>query len=234
MVNFFRKMRSSLFQENKIRKYFIYALGEILLIVLGILIALQINNMNEKKKNNLLSNEMVSEIKRGIGSDLNELNKFISNHNSVFKSQLIISDWLKSEEKFLDSLVLHLSKTYVATDYSINYSGYETLKKFGLKRIENDSLRTLISNLYEIKYPTFTKFSEIYQGFLDELLAVNSKHFNELNYMKPTMRPKEPKELKKDTEYAYHFNTLKNFNQLLIFQGVRLREEMKSVYSSIK
>ena len=52
MIKFFRKIRQNLLMENKIGKYFKYAIGEIILVVMGILIALQINNWNEDRKNN--------------------------------------------------------------------------------------------------------------------------------------------------------------------------------------
>ncbi len=50
MIKFFRRIRQNLIMENKTSKYFKYAIGEILLVVIGILIALQINNLNEAKK----------------------------------------------------------------------------------------------------------------------------------------------------------------------------------------
>ncbi|CAN0605597.1 unnamed protein product, partial [Ectocarpus sp. 12 AP-2014] len=50
MIKFFRKIRQNLLSESKFSKYLIYAIGEIILVVIGILIALQINNWNEKQK----------------------------------------------------------------------------------------------------------------------------------------------------------------------------------------
>ncbi len=50
MIKFFRKIRQRLLAENKFNKYLIYAIGEIILVVIGILIALQINNWNERNK----------------------------------------------------------------------------------------------------------------------------------------------------------------------------------------
>ena len=52
MIKFFRKIRQRLLSENKLSKYFLYAIGEIVLVVMGILIALQINNNNELNLNN--------------------------------------------------------------------------------------------------------------------------------------------------------------------------------------
>jgi hypothetical protein len=54
MIKFFRKIRQNMLTENKVSKYFLYAIGEIVLVVIGILIALQINNANELSKQNRL------------------------------------------------------------------------------------------------------------------------------------------------------------------------------------
>jgi hypothetical protein len=50
MIKFFRKIRQNMIKENRVSKYVLYAIGEIILVVIGILIALQINNWNEDKK----------------------------------------------------------------------------------------------------------------------------------------------------------------------------------------
>ncbi|MGB5237466.1 MAG: DUF6090 family protein [Flavobacteriaceae bacterium] len=66
MLQFFRKIRKRLLGENKFSRYLLYALGEILLVVIGILIALQINNWNENNKNQTLEINYL----RGLISDL--------------------------------------------------------------------------------------------------------------------------------------------------------------------
>ena len=59
MIKFFRKIRQRLLSENKFSKYLIYAIGEIILVVIGILIALSINNWNENKKDRKLEKEFL-------------------------------------------------------------------------------------------------------------------------------------------------------------------------------
>lgn len=62
MITFFRRFRQQLLSENKFSKYLKYAIGEILLVVIGILIALQINNWNEKRKLNIERQQLISSL----------------------------------------------------------------------------------------------------------------------------------------------------------------------------
>ena len=84
MINFFRKTRKKMADDNKPMKYMKYAIGEILLVVVGILIALSINNWNEERKNDLIEKELL----RGLIMDFSEtkyrLNKTINLQNTAF------------------------------------------------------------------------------------------------------------------------------------------------------
>lgn len=92
MIKFFRKIRQNLLIENKTGKYFKYALGEIVLVVIGILIALQVNNWNEERKNQLLASnilrDFISDIKK-VSTDLSYHVKFsaqeLKQHNFVIE-----------------------------------------------------------------------------------------------------------------------------------------------------
>ena len=83
MIKFFRKIRYNLMSENKTGKYFKYAIGEIILVVIGILIALQINNWNE---NRLQQKQLLSVYKRiltDIDNDIKELTATLKIHDSM-------------------------------------------------------------------------------------------------------------------------------------------------------
>lgn len=70
MISFFRKIRQKLLEKNQATRYLVYALGEILLVVIGILIALQVNNWNENRKNQnteqLLLNALLQEFQSNL------------------------------------------------------------------------------------------------------------------------------------------------------------------------
>jgi len=72
--------------ENKFSKYLLYAIGEIVLVVFGILIALQINNWNQKNKSEQLANVYLIDFKHDIETDIASLEKRISKNKAVSKT----------------------------------------------------------------------------------------------------------------------------------------------------
>ena len=87
MIKFFRKIRYNLMSENKTGKYLKYAIGEIVLVVIGILIALSINNWNEGRKNQRKARAHLEAIRADLIGDLEDINgkSFWRNRISCFK-----------------------------------------------------------------------------------------------------------------------------------------------------
>ncbi|UII80399.1 DUF6090 family protein [Flagellimonas sp. CMM7] len=75
MIQFFRKIRQEYFTQNRFGKYFVYAIGEILLVVIGILIAVAINNRNEQKKLDAQLETYRTSLTEELGQDIVNLNK---------------------------------------------------------------------------------------------------------------------------------------------------------------
>ena len=82
MIKFFRNIRQKLLQSNKLKSYSAYALGEIFLVVLGILIALQINNWNEERKDNARMLTYIKSIAEDITSETMRIGHVISELNN--------------------------------------------------------------------------------------------------------------------------------------------------------
>ena len=84
MIKFFRKIRQHMIKENKASKYMLYAIGEIVLVVIGILIALSINNWNEQRKLQKEELNLLLEVKSNLEVTLNNFkNDTISNTASI-------------------------------------------------------------------------------------------------------------------------------------------------------
>jgi len=69
MIKIFRKVRQKMLEQSKIKSYFVYAIGEIVLVVIGILIALQINNWNENRKQQSEFNNILKTIYKDLKTD---------------------------------------------------------------------------------------------------------------------------------------------------------------------
>jgi hypothetical protein len=153
MIKLFRHIRQKLLSENKFRKYLLYAIGEIILVVLGILIALQINNWNEAKKSKaqetLYLNRLLSENKQDIiafNNNIKELQKGMESVENFSKA-------LKKETTN-DSTLIKSANDYFkyGSIYPIFYSSsstFDDLSSTGnLKVISNTGLRDSIVQHY--------------------------------------------------------------------------------------
>ncbi|MDT0559136.1 DUF6090 family protein [Ichthyenterobacterium sp. W332] len=81
MIKFFRHIRKSLLEQNKMGRYFKYAIGEITLVMIGILLALQVNNWNEQQKKKTLKNEYVTSLINDFTKDTTQLNARLLRNN---------------------------------------------------------------------------------------------------------------------------------------------------------
>ncbi|WP_235898262.1 DUF6090 family protein [Winogradskyella ouciana] len=150
MIKFFRKIRYNLMSENKTGKYLKYAIGEIILVVIGILIALQINNWNEDRKVKKLETQIYKELKSDLVQTKNDIEKVISEHKKILKStQQLIFD-ISNKKSYSDSIYRLFADA--GDDFKIipKTSAFENLKNIGLSTISNDTLRISISNLFQL------------------------------------------------------------------------------------
>jgi hypothetical protein len=128
MIKLFRKIRYDLMEKNKTGKYFKYAIGEIVLVVIGILIALSINNLNETQKQKETTNSIYSIVKEDLNNDISEIDSFLKyfdevrkpSFKTVLETNLTKEDWLKNPQ--------YISVIGGYEDFSINQRGFELLK----------------------------------------------------------------------------------------------------------
>jgi hypothetical protein len=132
--------------ENKFSKYLLYGVGEIVLVVIGILIALQINNWNENRKNRVTEKNILTSIKLDLISDTIYFNSGIDRINLSNKSIKLILN----KPEVQDSLTaLNFISSYSLADIRSRTTSFEFLKSTGLDIIHHQELRDSIISYYE-------------------------------------------------------------------------------------
>ena len=145
-------------QSGSTRKYLLYAMGEIVLVVIGILIALQINNWNEWRKDMVLEKETLREIAENIEFNISVFEDFTSGGAYADYATDYVLAVLNGDMPYSDSLD-RIINTAIYQRNNIEYStlAYESLKNSNLNLIRNKDLKKEIMGLFEITYPGLSK-----------------------------------------------------------------------------
>jgi hypothetical protein len=160
MIKFFRKIRQNLLIENKTGKYFKYAVGEIILVVIGILIALQVNNLNEQRKENNFEVDILKQIRTNLQTDLLEIREDLEVIDLVNKACLDVRNHLLNLDQPSDSLSISTAILRVTPHFRPITIGYNILQNRSVGIIKNDSLRDAILYQYDMLYPYYKTYED--------------------------------------------------------------------------
>ncbi len=156
MIKFFRKIRQRLLNENKLSKYLLYATGEIILVVIGILIALQINNWNEDRKNKKLENTYISRFLDDIEEEESFIQTFVQYNEDVSNYANAAILYFEDPETAMADPKQSLIDLYQASQFSDarpTASTYKELNTSGqINLLQDYDLRTSIINFYELDW----------------------------------------------------------------------------------
>jgi len=152
MIKFFRQIRQQLLMENRTGKYLKYAIGEIVLVVIGILIALSINNWNDERKLRQKEIKYLSDLKMETVSNANILKTVIENNRENLESAKEIAAIIASENQIIEESEFSLMNQiafmqgvqYNPKDAIIN----EIISTGSLKDIHNDKIKEFVSSWY--------------------------------------------------------------------------------------
>lgn len=125
MIKFFRRIRRVLLSQNRLGKYFVYAIGEIVLVVIGILLALNINNKNEERKNEEKFVKIFKEIQDDLVADVNEVNTVFDRYVFQDSIQNLILNNKYTEEDYKLFKAVTLGSTY--SELLLQTNGFENL-----------------------------------------------------------------------------------------------------------
>jgi len=247
MLTFFRRIRKGLFEGGSTSKYLLYSIGEIALVVIGILIALQINNWNELRKERSFERNLLREVGIGLNRDIADIKFNYEYHQKALQSQDIIINWLEDSQPYHDSLCWHFSRALSYTFFVKNAGPYETMKSLGTHPLSNLELRDKITSLYEIFYDTYVSMeSEYIDRIRNSIKNLNGKFFNvseiyvveDQNQFFPNpgcMTPINMTKIKSENEYKHFIKSLRSSNDFFMkYNMLNTKNKASEIESEIK
>jgi len=200
MIKFFRHIRERLLTENKFSKYLLYAIGEVALVVIGILIALGINDWNEKRKVNLQELTILNELKLSLESNKTILNNRIRNSQDKMLRGKLLEKHLKEKRPYQDSLIDFFNIPTYALTTNLSYASFENTKNQGLELIKNIALRLELIKLFDEEFNSINVLGENSFALLTNTIApFLQKHFQ---YTASGLLPNNYEELLEIEEYV--------------------------------
>ncbi|WP_432411423.1 DUF6090 family protein [Rasiella sp. SM2506] len=202
MIKFFRKIRERMIIENKFSKYLLYAIGEIVLVVIGILIALSINNWNENRKLQREEVSLLLEVKSNLEVTLHNFkNDTLLNTNNIIQ--------LRKIEHYIEEDLPYDTELDIAfglfgqwqSPYPIT-TAYTTLKTKGLDVVSNKPLRNKIVTMYEFEFVLLhNDYDKGEWGIVDNANIFLIKHIRSKN-SEQSARPNDFENLKDQVEFS--------------------------------
>ncbi len=187
---------------------------EFVLVVVGILLALQIENWNQDRQDRRLEKTLLKEMHANLQSDLQDVEYNIAYNQAFHRSTQHVMEYLESDLPYHDSLSFHFSRLTPGTIFVANTSAFESLESIGINLIRNDSLRQQITFLYSAVYSYTRKLEDIVIN--NTLFELNTKLVMRVKPDGPDRTvPLDPGGLKGDNEF---FSTLATSDQLIGFQ----------------
>jgi len=234
MIKFFRKIRQNLLSEGKTGKYLKYAIGEIVLVVIGILIALQINNWNEINKLSKIEIKTLKELKSDLNQNIIEINSHIDALEDCKNSNEIIIYHMENNLPYHDSLDYHFSNLYPFIVFLPVQTTYDNLRQNGVKLISNDSLRAQITLLYGNEYSAFRTFEKTYfvEHYDNYIKPMYIKEFETFEVFQ-SLRPRDYNQLMANPEYMQTLNYTVNSCQMFIALQHRLIDSVNRLIINI-
>jgi len=240
MIKFFRQIRQSLVRQGKSKKYIVYAVGEILLVVVGILIAVQINNWNEKKNSSIREIKTLSQLNEDLKENLKEISGIKEYMVGTISAGRKIINHLENETKVTDSLRYWVERYSGANIFNKANTTYKNIENSEENIITNDSIRLQITLMYETEFENIHKREMMMEGnHLHRYTTELHKNFKTSEtkdkwlegYFLDVNTPINFTELKKNELYK---NTLVDLYNFRVLRIKWLTETIKSLEVLIK
>ena len=227
MLTFLRKIRMAFIKSGSTRKYLLYAIGEIALVVIGILIALQVNNLNESRKERILEVDYLNRFMSDLKTDSTNLDLIKDVLSSKKNAMNMIQSLLDGEDCCQDAVnvIIRRSATmgWVLIDEGSDATFQEMIASGDLRLINNNRLRQEILKYYKIWESTYNrveKRSSAYPNLTYQLFDLEGDE-NNAEWFWTTL-----KENKAENEFRRHFRHETRYADFIERTALRLLSEL--------
>jgi len=239
MIKIFRGIRQRMISEGKSKKYLLYAIGEIILVVIGILIALQINNWNETRKQRTTEKVYIENIKTDLSLNLKSLNNYIALRNETIESVELILEFFNNKRPLdLNEFNRHCLTVMAWHPFENNDNTYQELMNSGkfsilTNKSMKDSLQNLQTNLNSIRFIE-SEMEEDYERYLYEPFFAIIDLDTSLKNLKSQFKNAEsiPKMNREEVEMLLKNRTFKNGFVLAGYNSNGLIEEYENMINT--
>lgn len=253
MIGFFRRIRKKLADDNKPLKYMRYAFGEIVLVVIGILIALQINNWNEERK--LVEREitLLTNIREDILLDTLDINFNLQYHRKFQREEQKLLEYLLGKRTAITDINM-TDALGITLWTALHRSTFENLQNNEVGLIQNNALRKNIArfydfyysalskmhnefksfDLYEKKLPFFQAYFTVMQDSTDYVLQFpGGEDYYDHDLYKKAIRLQDPEAARTDNEFIFILNECSLFRKAMIDFNQSVLNEVRGLILEI-
>ena len=236
MINFFRRIRKQLADDNKPLKYMRYAVGEIVLVVIGILIALSINNWNEGRKDRIVEKSILLELVDNLERNIALIDITNAELIEINKGARTIIEIIEERKKIVpDTLIYHFEKLNRSGSYllKLNTNGYESLKNIGFEILTSKVLKKEILSLFEISYRSYIRETEV----INSAWGSNPIRVQDYFYIRPSepgLIPLDYSSLLEDKKFMTIVRRIENGRYQVLHQMILCKTETQRVLQLIK
>jgi len=226
---FFKRARILNLRKGDVKRYLLYAIGEIILIVIGIMIALNFDDGQERQKQKLKEIAILEGIRRDILRDTIDINVNIRGYQRLIKSDSILAKAIAERKPYNKNISNNIFALYFSDYFLILHeSSFQLAKEKGLDIISNPELREEISRLYEFNYKGLLSMEnnfevQNYRNFLNKVLIENIHIDYEFlmdsiasNSVQPFITQESYNELIENTKYHVMLMIENNWNRNLL------------------
>ncbi|WP_228850485.1 DUF6090 family protein [Aegicerativicinus sediminis] len=180
MIKFYRRLRFELMENNKTGKYLKYAIGEIVLVVIGILIALQVNNWNQKRLEDIERQKIIESLNLEFKQSKKEFTVVKENHLNSKNASLELMGFIgtntqqKLNQKVIDSLI---DKIFPISDYIPSNNALDDIIQSGkLSSLDNSKLSSKLSEWKSILHILSSRDDKLEEWIFSQLIPYLNKY----------------------------------------------------------